>query len=162
MALSDLDFSEPKKPPHHLHVSSIDTDGHISWRVSCPWEPEDRRRDCLYGREPDSPCEWQAWENGDHRPDCVDPLCTTVHEVSGEEVQACWNEEPHECDGFETSELGHCHPDNGCGVIEAFDWGGMGDSVFLGSEVIGPVFPVKVWPDWEDGNSMSLNPEKPQ
>lgn len=138
------------KPTHLLYIAEVDDDLRVQWASVCPWEPDDPRRDCLYGEEPSGPCLWDEWDKGFHHPLCADEeLCIGVQELDGEEVQECWDTAPGECDGFTSTDGDHLHPTDGCGLYEAIGWGGFGDNIFLNKIVTHPQVPMHVLIDWE-------------
>lgn len=103
--------------------------GDLSLLVDCPYTSEEPRP-CRLGDEPDEPCLWDRFEQGEHHPDCGGwHACEATDDSTVLESWACWTEgEPEECDGFD-SEYGHLHPIEGCYVQHWIHEAGFEDAV---------------------------------
>lgn len=119
-------------PPHTL-TAEIDRYGDLRFKLVCPGDERDDRP-CKMGSEPDR-CDWQDWENGEHHPDCAcrkdrNAKCSGGDGHGPEEGSfPCWPAVPDECDGFYSSEVGHCHPTRGCWAIEILNEVGFEEGV---------------------------------
>lgn len=145
---------------HLMFITHIDEDGRVQWRSSCPFEPDDPKRSCLWGTEPSGPCLWEAYENDDHHPEfCNDrDLCElTTKRIDGDEVFPCWDVRPEECDSFSHPEFGHMHHESGCGLKMTLDAVGVGESVFF-TPTYNPPVPIPVTMEWDYEGGVTLTP----
>lgn len=117
------------RKPHRV-TARIDRWGEVRLAIECPYTLADRAvRRCNLGNEPDKPCLWKLYENGDHHPDCPAFRLRDAECIAAGQDGTCWPEVPEECDGFESSELGHLHPVEGCWAQEMIGEVGWDDCV---------------------------------
>lgn len=142
-------------PKPHILTASVASWGEISLMLICPYTLAERDvRPCLMGLEPTEPCEWHWFDLGEHHKDCP-AFNNRDAECSGKDNTElhCWPEEPEECDGFASDEVGHVHPVEGCwaqeliseiGWSEAIQW--AKDSLPAGGWISLPLA-VDIWID---------------